>query len=297
MKKVILVEGGTGNLGTKIVNALLARNAKVCMVVRSGSDEEKLQSLKDHGVTIFEVDMMNKEEVAEACKGVSCIVSALQGLLEVVVDIQQVLLDAAVAAGVPRFIPSDFSSDFTRLPAGENRNFDLRKEFHKQLDNAPIKATSIFNGAFTDILTYNTPVLNLKEKIIGYWGDNPEVPLDFTTMDDTAAFTAEAALDNTTPKSLSMASFQISPKQLLFEASDATGTTFSIMPIGELEKFSEQINMQRTQNPAGENELFPAWQGLQYIHGMFSVHHQTLDNNRYPDLKWTTAREFIISIV
>lgn len=296
MKKVILVAGGTGNLGTRIVNALLARNAKVCMVVRSGTDEEKLQSFKDHGVTIFEVDMMNKEEVAEAYKGVSCIVFALQGLREVVVNTQKVLLDAAVAAGVPRFIPSDFSPYFTRLPAGENRNFDLRKEFHKQLDNAPIKATSIFNGAFSDILTYNTPILNLKEKSIGYWGDNPEVPLDFTTMNDIAAFTAEAALDNTTPKSLSIASFQISPKQLLFEASDATGTTFSIMPIGELEKFSEQINVQCTQNPAGENEFFPAWQGLQYMHGMFSVHHQTLDNNRYPDLKWTTAREFIISI-
>jgi pimeloyl-ACP methyl ester carboxylesterase len=46
-------------------------------------------------------------------------------------------------------------SDFTKLPAGENRNFDLRKEFHQYLDRSSlaqppgtgIAATSILNGA------------------------------------------------------------------------------------------------------------------------------------------------------
>jgi hypothetical protein len=40
--------------------------------------------------------------------------------------------EGAIAAGVPRFIPSDFSADFTKLPAGENRNFDLRRAFQKK---------------------------------------------------------------------------------------------------------------------------------------------------------------------
>jgi hypothetical protein len=70
----------------------------------------------------------------------------------VIVGTQTALLDAAVAAGVPRFVPSDFSTNFTKLPVGENRNFDLRREFHNQLDVAPIAATAIFNGAFGEIL-------------------------------------------------------------------------------------------------------------------------------------------------
>jgi hypothetical protein len=46
-------------------------------------------------------------------------VSALSGLREVIVDAQKVLLDAAVAASVPRFIPSDYSLDFTEFKDGE----------------------------------------------------------------------------------------------------------------------------------------------------------------------------------
>ena len=36
MKKIILVEGATGNLGARIINALLDRGAEVRAVVRSG---------------------------------------------------------------------------------------------------------------------------------------------------------------------------------------------------------------------------------------------------------------------
>jgi len=63
-------------------------------------------------------------------------VSALAGLRDVIVEAQTVLLDAAIKAGVPRFIPSDDSIDFTKFPAGENRNLDLRREFHQRLDKA-----------------------------------------------------------------------------------------------------------------------------------------------------------------
>ncbi len=93
------------------------------------------------GAKVIQVDMSNKTELTQALKDVSCVVSALAGLHDVIVDGQSLLLEAAIAAGVPRFIPSDFSSDFTKLPQGENRNFDLRKEFHKKLDNAPISST------------------------------------------------------------------------------------------------------------------------------------------------------------
>jgi hypothetical protein len=80
-------------------------------------------------------------------------VSALQGLGDVIVDMRTALLEGAIEAGVPRFIPSDYSIDFTKLPPGENRNLDLRRDFHKRLEKTPIFATTILNGAFADMLT------------------------------------------------------------------------------------------------------------------------------------------------
>ena len=77
--------------------------------------------------------MTDVAELTQACAGASCVVSALQGLREVIVGTQSALLAAAVAAGVPRFIPSDFSSDYTQQLVGVNRNFDLRREFGAHL--------------------------------------------------------------------------------------------------------------------------------------------------------------------
>ena len=297
IKPTILVAGGTGNLGGRIVKALIARGAEVRAIVRNGSEPEKIENLTELGAEVITVDMSDVEQLKKACQGASCVVSALSGLHETIVDSQIKLLDAAIAAGVPRFIPSNFSSDFTKLPAGENRNFDLRKEFHQYLDKSPIAATSILNGAFADeILSYNTPLYNVKDYSIGYWGDNPDWKIDFTTMDNTADYTAAAALDSTTPKILRIASFQISPNELVSVGKEVKNREFKLVPMGSLEDFSASNKKERAAHPEGEKEVFPGWQNKQYLYSMFSVQNTPLDNDRYPDVQWTSAIDVLSKI-
>lgn len=287
MEKLILVAGATGNLGQRICRELTKRNVAVRAIVREGSSKEKVDILEKMGVDVFEVDFMNEQELIGACNRVSCVVSALAGLHETIVEMQTKILNAAVAAGVPRFIPSDFSSDFTMMPIGENRNFDLRKEFHQILDQSPILSTSIYNGAFADILRYNTPLFNVKEQTVAYYDGKADWKIDFTTMDDTAAFTAMAALDETAPRSLRIASFSISPNDLVAISEEQKGSRFTLINMGSMEDFSAYNKQQRQANPEGENELYPRWQQSQYIYSMFSVPHQALDNNRYEGLNWS----------
>ena len=293
MEKMILVAGATGNLGQKICRELIKRNANVRAIVREGSNKEKVDALEQMGVDIFTVDLNNSRELIGACSGVSCIVSAVAGLHDVIVDAQTKLLDAAVAAGVPRFIPSDFSSDFTTMPTGENRNFDLRKEFHEVLDLRPIRATSIFNGAFADILRYNTPLFNVQQKTVAYYDEKADWKIDFTTMDDTAAFTAMAALDDNTPRYLRIASFSVSPNDLVDLSERYKGARFKLVHMGDMEGFSAYNKQQRAANPEGENELYPKWQQSQYMYSMFLVHHANLDNNRYEGLNWSAVENNI----
>lgn len=296
MKQTITVAGGTGNLGGRIIRDLIKRGAAVRAIVRRETDPEKTEKLKKLGAEVISVDMSNPEELKRACEGASCVVSALSGLHETIVDAQTQLLDAAIAAGVPRFIPSDFAADFTRLAEGDNRNFDLRKEFHKTLDKSPIAATSIMNGAFTDILSYGTPIYDFRNYTVGYWGDDPDWKMDFTSMDNTADYTAAAALDSETPRVLRIASFQVSPKDLAAIGKEVKKEEFKLVPIGSLEDFAAANKKERVANPEGEREVFPAWQGKQYLHSMFSVHHETLDNDRYPDVEWTNAVDVISKI-
>lgn len=295
MENSILVAGGTGDLGKRIITALLKRNAHVIAIVRHTSDSPKVEELEKMGVKVIKLDTLNLAQLTAACKGVTCVVSALAGLRETIIDAQSLLLDAAIAAGVPRFIPSDFSSDFTQIAAGENRNFDLRKAFHKKIDAAPIAATSIMNGAFSDILFYNTPFYNLKDNSVGYWGSDANFKVDFTTKDDTATFTAAAALDNTAPKILRIASFQISPNDLVTMATEIKNIEFKLIPMGSLESLSAYNKKERAANPQGENELYPKWQGSQYMHSMFTAQNIPLDNDRYPGLTWTNAKTVLSS--
>ncbi|RKR84085.1 NmrA-like family protein [Mucilaginibacter gracilis] len=293
MKNLILVAGATGNLGHKICRELTKLNVPTRAIVREGSDPEKIQALEQLGIDIFKVDMSNEQELIGACHGVSCIVSAIAGLHEVIVDVQTKLLNAAVTAGVPRFIPSDFSTDFTTMPDGANRNFDLRKEFEAILDSAPIKATSIFNGAFADILRYNIPLFNTKEKTIAYYDDKADWKIDFTTMDDTAAFTARAALDDATPRYLRIASFQVSPNDLVSLSEKHKGSKFQLVHMGSMENFSAYNKAQRAADPEGENKLYPKWQQAQYLYSMFLVHHSALNNDRYEGINWSPVEHNI----
>jgi hypothetical protein len=295
MSTTVLVAGATGNLGGRICNALLDSGAEVRAIVRSSTNNEKVEKLAQRGVQVIRVDMSDVSELTQACVGVSCIISALQGLRDVIVDAQSILLDAALAAGVPRFIPSDFSSDFTKLPVGTNRNFDLRREFMEHLDTkTAISATSILNGAFAELLTYNIPILNFQKKQIGYW-ESPDWRVDFTTMDNTATYTAASALDPSTPRLLRIASFQISPNELAAVVEEVKDEKFELVRLGSRDELAAYNLRERAAHPEGEQDIYASWQRSQYVHSMFSVQNDPLDNDRYPDVKWTSVQEVLTS--
>ena len=278
-----------------IAHYLRRRGATVRALVRPGkSNSAEATSLRLQGCELVEVDYNNMEQLTQACMGADCVISALSGLREVIVEAQTRLLDAAVAAGVPRFIPSDFSADFTRLPEGSNRNFDLRREFQRRLDQAPIQATSILNGMFMDLLKGQAPVILQGPRRVVYWG-NADQPLDFTTMLDTANFTAAAALDPTTPRYLRVAGEVASIRELQADASAATGQQYKLLRVGGLGVLAGMIKVTRTLMPA-KDEVFPPWQGMQYLHNMFTGQAklaEPLDNDRYPDIRWTRVPELL----
>ncbi len=47
----------------------------------------------------------------------------------------------------------------------------------------------------------------------------------------------------------------------------------------------------------GEEELYPAWQGMQYVHNTFDgrAKLEPIDHHRYPGIRWTTAQDVLRS--
>ncbi len=289
----VVIVGATGGLGLRIAHALGERGVSVKALIRPTTRPGPTAALEATGATLVRIDLADAAALARACEGADCVVSALNGLEETILDAQGALLEAATAAGVPRFIPSDFALDFTRTKPGGNRNLDLRRRFHERLDGTSIRATSILNGAFMDMLTGQMPLIQFRWRQVLCWGDADQ-PLDFTAMDDVAAFTAAAALDGDAPPILRIAGEVISARGLAHAAGEVTGERFKTLRMGGVGTLDALIAMARIVAP-GRRQVFPAWQGMQYLRDMFggSGKLDPLDNERYPGLRWTSVRDVL----
>ncbi|THF84387.1 NmrA family protein [Deinococcus sp. KSM4-11] len=290
-ESTVVLAGAAGDLGTRIARALVRRGAEVRALVRPGLTPDDRTRLTALGVTLTPTDPADVPALAAAMQGASCVVSALNGLHEVIVDRQRVLLEAAVRAGVPRFIPSDYSEDYTRTVPGDNRNLDLRREFMTIADRSALQVTSILNGAFMDMLGAEMPIIQPRIHRVLYW-ISADQRLDFTTKDDVAAYVAAAALDDATPRFLRIAGDTLSARELARVLSDVTGEPYRTLHVGNLGLLGLMIQVAQRVAPQ-PGEPFPAWQGMQYMRDMFSGRGklQPLDTDRYPEVRWTSVHE------
>ena len=143
------------------------------------------------------------------------------------------------------------------------------------------------------MLTGQMPLILFKLRRVLYWG-NADQRMDFTTIDDTATFTARAAMDPSTPRFLRVAGDELSARELAAVVSEVTGKKFRLLRAGGLGLLGVIIQVARKLAPA-ENDIFPPWQGMQYMRNMFDgrAKLEPLDNDRYPGMRWTRARDVL----
>jgi uncharacterized protein YbjT (DUF2867 family) len=113
-------------LGSKIVAAAIDKGTvEVKAMVRSSNDSHKekhhkIDEMKAKSTGIVEGDLMKAETLLRACAEVDVIVSVV-GNNEVTVPGQKNLIDAAKQQGVKRFIPADYSVDYSKISLGRQR--------------------------------------------------------------------------------------------------------------------------------------------------------------------------------
>lgn len=293
-RRMIIVAGATGDLGGRIVRELAALGAPVAALVREGTAPARLAYLP---AEVRAADFASTAALSGALGDAACVVSALSGLEPVIIEAQGRLLDAGVAAGVPRFIPSDFAIDFRKLPPGTNRNLDLREAFRIRAEAAPIRLTSVLNGAFMDMLTGTIPIIQHGIRRVLYWG-SADQKMDFTTIADTAAFTARAAMDPDSPRVLNICGARVSARDIAEAVGQVRGKRYGLLPAGTIGTLGITIGVARKLAPGGSDEIYPAWQGMQYMRNLFAGEGMLgtpFDNDRYPGMVWTSLETVLRS--
>lgn len=293
MSSTILVAGATGDLGRRIVQELLSHDVRIRVLTRPGTDAAAALFGGNDRIDIVTAAYSDHDALVSALDGVDVVLSAVSGIRPVIIDAQRALLSAAVAAGTPRFIPSDFSSDYRAITPGSNRNFELRREFAADLDAAPIRGTSILNGMFAELLTDEAPMILFDRRRVLFWSSADQV-LDFTTKDDVARVTAAAAVDDDAPRAVEIAGTQVSARDVARTMTELTGTPFKLQWAGTAGTLSAMSRIIERASRTSD-ETFPAWQGMQYFANMFSGQAKLrhVNNDRYGPHTWTTVRDVL----
>lgn len=285
--KTVLLVGATGNLGSLIAGALLNRGARLRVLVRPGS-RGKLATEIAAGAELT-------EDEESAYQGVYTVVSAVQGGGETIVDAQRAMLARARAAGVHRFIPSDYSYNIFGLGDGDNINSDWRREFARRAasERGLVEVTHVMNGCFLDaaVLYGFLGAFDLQKDEAYLWGDGGN-RMQFTTYADTAAYTAEAALaEGAIGEHFFVAAESLTFYELVQETEEGLGRRLKVKHLGSLDGLDAEIARRRAAEP---DNLF-AWLPLQYWRAMLNGKGQLgeLRNSRYPAIRPTGVREYV----
>jgi uncharacterized protein YbjT (DUF2867 family) len=153
VRKSVLVIGGTGYLGSKVVDALLKQNVKVSALVREGSDAKNLEA---KGVEIIRGDLTQPATLLPALKNKDVLISTAIGYsnrrkgdsLQSVDDIgNHNLVDALKQSNTRRFV---FQSILTAEKAKSVPHFWQKKLIEDYMDQKGVPYVSLRPGGFLD---------------------------------------------------------------------------------------------------------------------------------------------------
>lgn len=189
--KPVLVVGGTGHVGGKVVDELLARGKSVRALVRPGSDAGKL---KAKGVDIARGDMLDLASLVAAMTGADAVITSAAGYtrrdkraLEIDTTGNTNLAVAASRTGVRRFIlVSILTSDQTP----DVPHFWHKKLTEDKLEELRVPFVALRPGAFLDQITQMGGDPFEKKRLT--WFGTKTVPLTFVLTSDPAGYLAAA---------------------------------------------------------------------------------------------------------
>nr|XP_034586674.1 isoflavone reductase homolog [Setaria viridis] len=158
-KSKVLVVGGTGFVGRRIVAASLALGYPTFVLMRPeiSLDVDKVQALlsfKAQGARLVEASLDDRARLVAAVRQVDVVVSALSGThhRSQTVLLQHKLIEAIKEDGnIKRFIPSEFGMDPSRMGHALEPGrviFEEKMELRRAIEAAKIPHTYIFANCF-----------------------------------------------------------------------------------------------------------------------------------------------------
>ncbi|KAJ4728537.1 putative Isoflavone reductase [Melia azedarach] len=305
-KSKVLIVGGTGYLGKRLVKASLALGHETYVLHRPeiGVDIEKVQmllSFKEQGAKLVPGSFNDHQSLVDAVKLVDVVICAISGvhIRSHHILLQLKLVDAIKEAGnVKRFLPSEFGADPARMGNAMEPGrvtFDDKMVVRKAIEEGGIPYTYVsancFAGYFLGGLCQPGRILPSKDHVLLLGDGNPKAI--YVDEDDIAMYTMKAIDD---PRTLNKTLYIRPPKNILSQAEVVA--IWEKMIGKELKKSSisseEFLGSMKEQNYAEQVGL------THYYHVCyegcltnFEIGNGEEASQLYPEIKYTTVEEYL----
>ncbi|KAI3391876.1 hypothetical protein diail_6675 [Diaporthe ilicicola] len=196
----IAIAGGSGQVAMEVIDALVAAHKhEITIFSRNKRSEDVVAS----GVQWRVVDYDDRDDLVEALWGIHTLLSFVQLLADPENQSQKNLIDAAIAAGVKRFAPSEYGSAGTaHMPWWAGKE-EIRKYLRKVNEDKKVLEYTLFQpGLFLDYLAspYKTArhidpldsVFDFQNRRVIMIDGHEDAVMVFTTAADLASMVARA---------------------------------------------------------------------------------------------------------
>lgn len=195
-KKSVLVVGATGQIGTTLTKALLRLGHDVKALVRSRDEknEVKLRLYESFGAKVEVASSNNDvEELAQSMQGYDTVVICTPANEYTISTLGPIYLEAALKAGVKRFVPNEFGTHTRGIEFGAGILFDYKKKLQEKIIASGINYTFFYNAGIFD---YFLPNLRFFDGIVTF--GNLQNPIYTHHIDDIGLVAALSITDERT---------------------------------------------------------------------------------------------------
>ncbi|KAL7622412.1 hypothetical protein AAE478_007917 [Parahypoxylon ruwenzoriense] len=283
MSITVGIAGVTGKFARLLASALL--KYPEVMIKGYCRDPSKLPEPLSSKITVVKGDAFDASAVRSFVAGCDVVVCCYLGDDTLMVDGQKLLIDSCAAEGVPRYVASDWSLDYTKLELGQLFPKDPMIHVKAYLDaQDKVKGVHVLVGAFME--PFFSPPFNIwdpESTTFNYWGTGDEV-WEGTTYQNSAEFTAAVCVDKNAVGVQKVVGGRASYREIAASFEKVYGVKLKLKRLGSLDdlfKHMHELRKTQPQNLFGYLFLF-----YQYymISGQTLLGPQT-DNDKYPQVK------------
>lgn len=242
--------------------------------------EKKSQDLPP-GVQSVIVDYSSKASLEAALRGKDVVIGALA--MEAV-PIQSLVIDAAISAGVKRFIPSDYGSVSTDPRVANIAMYPVMIGIQDYLKDKAVQGqieyTLISPGGFTEFLLADGILVNLAGKSAEFWEDGQN-RISSTTMAGVgkAIVGALKAPTESKNRNLLVHEFVLTQAQVLelHKKHESTGTEWTVTSIKD-----PKLELEKREKALAEDQNFGnVFSVLKatIMSGLFRAYYEKVDND------------------